>query len=145
MVLHIVARAMVVFVVLAALAIAGGGWSVAAAQTQQTLTAERQKLIQDYQKAEREYKIKRAEQKIALEELKVQLQRQRLSQSGPPPTPDPADAKYREFVQRQHKEILPLERRYKDLRLRLRENELKFRKLKVDEVRKAPAAPAATR
>lgn len=132
-----------VTLVAAVMAAVVGAAVPASAETRESLVTERQKLTEEYRQASHEFRIKKADQKIALEQLKVELQRKRIMRNGPPPSPDPAAGKYREMVQRQYKEILPLERRYKDLQLKLRENELKLRKLKVDEARKGPATQSS--
>lgn len=103
------------------------------------LLAERKELGADYQKAREELRLLLADQKIAMEELKISLTRKDLGRKTKATAADGKDPFFeqvRKLGDKQLKEREGPERRKKDLELRLRENLLKLKKLKVDEDRK---------
>ncbi|KAF0119306.1 MAG: hypothetical protein FD149_108 [Rhodospirillaceae bacterium] len=103
------------------------------------LIEERKQLVKEYKKASQELQFTISEQKIALEQLKTSIARKSLGKKKEP-TPgqeDPDAAKIRDTVAKQVKQREPAERRKKDVGLRLRDNLLKIRKLRLDEQKRA--------
>ena len=96
-------------------------------------------MVQEFQKASQELYFTIGEQKIALEQLKISLARKSLGKrkEAAPGQDDPNTAKVRDMVAKQVKQRELVERRKKDVGLRLRDNLLKIRKLRLNEQKRA--------
>ncbi|MBF0561878.1 MAG: hypothetical protein HQL37_07615 [Alphaproteobacteria bacterium] len=109
------------------------------------LAKDRGRLLVDYRKAMQDEQKMASEQKIAMEQLKVDVARKQIGKPIQPPDQDsgldPGQKKISDLVQKQRKQIAPLQQRRKDLGLQLRNNMLEQQKLKVADRYKKLSAP----
>ncbi|MBF0094980.1 MAG: hypothetical protein HQL33_07690 [Alphaproteobacteria bacterium] len=117
----------------------------AAAESAEALSEARQKLTEEYRAAVREVQLMQTDHRIAMEQLKISLTRKDL---GKPQTPEMSAAyseKVRGLAQKQEKQIAPLQKKRRDMELKLRENALAQQKLRLDERRKGASSQGGAR
>lgn len=117
----------------------------AAAESAEALSEARQKLTEEYRAAVREVQLMQTDHRIAMEQLKISMTRKDL---GKPQTPEMSAAyseKVRGLAQKQEKQIAPLQKKRRDMELKLRENALAQQKLRLDERRKGASSQGGAR